>query len=330
MKASSLEKPVSYLLFPLLFGGSMLVWGLMWKRYGWHPGLALQIVYWGFFFVLFALERFYPFERAWNQHDGQVRNDIVMSLLTIGVNSLATIAFVWGFLWLVATVQPLVSLRIWPEHWPLYVSLIPGIILWDLGNHLAHRWAHKVPLLWRFHSVHHSAPRICVINTGRFHPIDIIKSVMIGAPIPMLIGVPPEVGEWYAAAYVLVGILTHTNVKMRCGVFNYFLNTPELHRWHHSPVQVETDTNFGEFTVVWDHVFRTYRFPKRAPRRNVGLEGTVPVSRRLLHAFYHPLTRAGHRASPADGIRCLAPGDAGIEPPAVPAEGRTQSLASAT
>ena len=78
----------------------------------------------------------------------------------------------------------------------------------------------------------------------------------------MLLGVPAEIALWYAALYIYIGLLTHANIKLRCGVFNPFLNTPELHRWHHSPVRAETDTNFGEVTDGLGPHFRYYRFPR--------------------------------------------------------------------
>ena len=319
MTGSVWRERLSYLLFPALVGGAMLAWVALWKLGGWNGDVALSVVYWGFFLVLLALERIYPFERAWNKSDGQIPSDIFLSIVTIAFNSVSTVICLAALVWAIETFQPLVSLKVWPAHWPMLVQIIPGIILWDLGNHLAHRWAHKVPLLWRFHAVHHSSARICVINTGRFHPVDIFKSVAIGAPIPVLLGVPAEIALWYAALYIYLGILTHTNVKLRCGIFNKFLNTPELHRWHHSPIQVETDTNFGEVTMVWDRIFGTYRFPGTPPRRNVGLEGAVPVSRRLLDVLIHPFTPAGHHAPPEYQMRSLPAGPAGVDEPEIAA-----------
>lgn len=310
----------SYLLYPLLLAGALLLWSTLWMQFGWDADVTMQLVYWAFIAVLLILERVRPFEPAWNRNDGQLQNDIALSIVTIAMSGLATVVCLGALTWLIKTYQPLVSLQIWPAHLPLLVQVIPGIILWDLGNHLAHRWAHTVPLLWRFHSLHHSAPRLSVINAGRFHPIDIVKSVILGAPIPVLLGVPAEIAEWYAAFYLFAGILTHANVNLRCGVFNYFLNTPELHRWHHSPVPVETDTNYGEVTLFWDRLFGTYVPRPARSRRNVGLGESgvkghipVPVSARLLESVLHPLTRRGHRAAPENRIRYLASGDAGLD-----------------
>ena len=308
MFTPTVRKGASFLLYPVLLGGALLLWSSLWLGVGWDADMSMQLVYWLFLAVLVVLERLLPFEPAWNRNDGQLRNDIVLSILTIALNSLATIVCLGAIAWAITRIEPLVSLQVWPAHWPLYVQIIPGIVLWDLGNHLAHRWAHKVPLLWRFHSVHHSAPRLSVINAGRFHPIDIVKSVVIGSPIPILLGVPAEIAEWYAALYLFGGILTHANIDLRCTFFSRFINTPDLHRWHHSPHREETDTNYGEVTVAWDRLFGSYVFHPRGARRNLGLGYTVPVSRHLIEAIWQPLTPAGHRAGAESRIVSLPEG----------------------
>ena len=174
---------LSYLLFPVLLGGAMLVWAVLWKFGGWNGDVALNIVYWGFFALLLLLERLLPFERAWNVNDGQVRNDIVLSIVTIAINSVATVVCLRILVWAIDTFQPLVSLQVWPAHWPFASRSSPAsfsgtsAIIWLIVSRI-----HS--FLWRFHSVHHSAPRLCVINTGRFHPVDIVKSVMSGRRSP--------------------------------------------------------------------------------------------------------------------------------------------------
>jgi ornithine lipid hydroxylase len=307
-----LEDAASRILYPILLALPIASWAVAWKRFGIDPGLALQIVYWSNLVFLLGVERILPFERAWLKNDGQLPNDVIYSIAGVGVNSITTALALSAIAWGIEHFQPLVSLNVWPNDWPFAVQLLIGIPLWDLGNHLAHRWAHKVPLLWRFHAVHHSAPRLSIINTGRFHPFDVVKSVLIGAPIPVLLGVPAEVSMWYAAVNVFTGQLTHSNVRLRCGIFNSVFSTPNLHRWHHSPHQVETDTNFGEATILWDRLFGTYFNPDRPPPRNVGLGKSVRVSRNLLEAILQPLGPRGHRASDESLIRELEPGAAGL------------------
>ena len=306
-----LHDALSRSLYPVLLALPLAVWAWLWNGLGWDPGTALLAVYWINLPLLALLEQVFPFERAWTKNDGQITNDLVLSVTSVAVNSLATVACLWAIGWAIGAFAPLVSLNIWPTDWPFIVQLLVGIPLWDLGNHLAHRLAHKVPFLWRFHSVHHSASRLSVVNTGRFHPLDVVKSVVIGAPIPVLLGVPAEVSLWYAAFNVFTGVLTHSNLDLKCGPFNAFMSTPNLHRWHHSPHREETDTNFGEATILWDRLFGSYFNPERPPWRNTGLGSDVRVSARLWEALWQPLSPGGHRASDARLIRQLTAGPAG-------------------
>ena len=302
---------LSNTLYPILLALPLAAWVCLWKRAGWDAGNALLLIYWCNIAFLFGLEQIIPFDAAWRRNDGQIPNDLAFSFAGVFVNSAATVICLTIISWAIDKFEPLVALNVWPTSWPFIAQVIIGIVLWDLGNHLAHRWAHKTSFLWRFHAVHHAVPRLSVINTGRLHPMDVVKSVVIGAPLPVLLGVPAEVSLWYAAFNVFVGTLTHSNLDLNCGIFNGFLSTPNLHRWHHSPHREETDTNFGEATMVWDRVFGTYFNPARRPPRNIGLGGDVRVSRKFLEQLFHPLTPKGHRASDANLIRELAPAEAG-------------------
>lgn len=300
-----------YTAYPFLYFGAIGIWVFLWKGLGWQGDIALMTVYWLFFVLLLGLERIAPFEPAWNRNDGQLGNDIIWSVIAVTINSAATAFLLWLLGWAIESFQPLVSLNIWPTEWPVPVQIILGILIWDLGNHLAHRAGHKIPLLWRFHAVHHSAARLSVINTGRFHPLDTFKSVLIGAPLPILLGAPADISLWYAAANVFAGILTHCNVNLHCGPLNYVLSTPNLHRWHHSRKAEETDTNYGEMTIIWDILFGSYHNPDRRPPRNVGLDAIdAPVSSHIFRQFFQPFTRRGHHAD-ADQIPSLPEGEAG-------------------
>jgi sterol desaturase/sphingolipid hydroxylase (fatty acid hydroxylase superfamily) len=300
-----------YAAYPLLYFGAIGAWYFLWKHEGWQGDAALMMVYWLFFALLLVLERLFPFEPLWNKNDGQLVNDVIWSILAVTINSAATVFLLWLLLLAIEHFQPLVSLNIWPVSWPMPVQIILGVLVWDLGNHLAHRAAHKIPFLWRFHAVHHSAGRLSVINTGRFHPFDTFKSVAMGAPLPILLGAPAEISLWYAAGNVFAGILTHCNINFKCGLFNYLFSTPNLHRWHHSRRVEETDTNFGEMLIIWDLMLGSYFNSERNPPRDVGVD--FPVSANIFRQFLQPLTPRGHHAE-ADPIPALPVGAAGEWP----------------
>jgi sterol desaturase/sphingolipid hydroxylase (fatty acid hydroxylase superfamily) len=305
-----MRRALEYMLYPALFGGGMLVWAVLWKQGGWYQGrVATTIVYWAFLAVLLVLERVRPFEPEWNRSDGQVPNDIALTIIEMSVVPPLSILALAALAWAIGRYQPLISLKVWPAHWPFFAQLIVGIIVYDFGNYLAHRWSHTVPLLWRFHAVHHSAGRLSVINAGRTHPIDAFKYTLIGSPVPILLGVPGEIAMWYGGMIIFGGLLTHCNIDMPCGVFNYVLNTPDQHRWHHSRNQRETDTNYGEVTMLWDLMLGTFIHPHKHPPRDVGVD--VPVSTRLVQQLIQPLTPAGHRPGQPT-IPALSRGEAGV------------------
>ena len=302
---------LSRVLYPVLLAVPTVAFAWLWKVGGWDPNLTIMTVYWAYFLVLVCVERLLPFEPAWNRRDGQLKNDLILSALGLPASTLAAIASLWVLTWAIKTFEPLVSLNVWPVHWPFVVQLILGVLLWDFGNNLAHRWAHKVPFIWRLHAVHHAAPRLSVVNTGRFHPLDLAKSVIIGAPIPFLLGVPDDIAWWYGALNAFTGILTHANIHLQCGIFNLFWSTPNTHRLHHSPDVRETDTNYGEVTLIWDRLWGTYLKPTGVTPRNVGLGPDCLVSTRFWDTLIHPFTLRGHRAPVGKRIATLEPGQAG-------------------
>jgi len=259
--------------------------------------------------IILLVERIRPFEPAWKPSDGQLMNDLAYSTILQYATYPLNAVFLVAIAWLIAGCQSLASLRVWPTDWPTIVVVPLGLIITDLGMHLAHRWMHKIPILWRFHVVHHSSGRFSVVNAGRAHPINNFLYVLIGAPVPILLGMPTEITLAYAAINLYVGSLSHANIDMRCGVFSYVINTPELHRWHHSRHQRETDTNFGEVFVIWDHLFGTYYNPHRRPHRDIGID--VDVSTNLIKQLIQPFTPAGHRHGQPT-VPALSPGEAGL------------------
>src|SRR5207302_1032888 len=112
----TVRKGASFLLYPLLLGGALLLWSSLWLGVGWDADMSMQLVYWLFLALLVVLERVLPFEPAWNRNDGQLRNDIVLSIVTIALNSLATIVCLGAIAWAIARIEPLVSLQVWPAH----------------------------------------------------------------------------------------------------------------------------------------------------------------------------------------------------------------------
>ncbi len=233
-----------------------------------HPMLLFNLVYFALVATLLLLERIMPFERGWLANDGQIGPDLAHTILNKGVIQ-AFVAAITA-MGIAQSVETTAS-GPWPDAWPLAAQVILGLLIAEAGLYAAHRLAHEWRRLWRFHAVHHSVRRLWVVNTGRFHFIDTIVSVALSQPLLYFAGAPRSIFLWVAAITAFIGVLTHCNVDMRWRALAFVFNTPELHRWHHSRIPEEGNANYGENLMIYDHLFRTFFFPKRHPPLDIGI-----------------------------------------------------------
>ena len=245
-----------------------------------HPILAFNVIYLCLIISLFFLERFMPHERKWQENDGQLFADLAHTLLSKGVVQ-ALVAFA-GIFGLTKLITPLTDegYGIWPRDWPLWCQVILGMLTAEFGLYWAHRLSHEFHPLWRFHAVHHSVTKLWIVNTGRFHFINSLVSILLGTGVLIALGAPLEVVIWLSAITAYIGVLTHCNVEMNFfKPLSYIFNTPELHRWHHSKKLREGNKNYGENLVLWDQLFGTFFIdtPRRPPV-NIGITQQMPES----------------------------------------------------
>ena len=195
-----------------------------------HPALLFNIAYAFLAICLYTLEQTMPYERAWNENDGQTFANIAHTLTSKGVvQSLVIFSAVIGLtVYITPVSEP--GYGIWPRSWPMAAQAVLAVIVAEFGFYWAHRIAHEWPWLWRFHAVHHSVTRLWIVNTGRFHFVDSFKSILIGMAILLALGAPMEVLTWLSAITAFIGMMTHCNVDMRFGALSWWFNTPELHR----------------------------------------------------------------------------------------------------
>ena len=266
---------VSCLLWPALFVGGLI--GAYFAFKTTTPLLWFNVVYVAVVISISLAERLMPYEQTWLRRDGETFNDFAHTLLNKGgVQIVAAIGT--SFPMAVATVaQPMFSPPsfLWPHSAPLFLQVILGLIIAEFGLYIAHRVAHENLSLWRFHALHHSVERLWVINTGRFHFIDSLLKIAL-SQIPLyLLGAPLPVFLWIGAVTAFVGLLTHCNIDVRTGPLDWILSTPRLHRWHHSRLLAEGNTNYGENLVLWDQILGTYYNPPRPSSVNIGISGKV-------------------------------------------------------
>ncbi len=121
---------------------------------------------------------------------------------------------------------------------------------------------HKVPVLWRLHRMHHADLDIDVTTGVRFHPIEILISLLIKIAVIVALGIPVVAVILFEVVLNVSSMFNHSNVSMPAWldrVLRLVLVTPDMHRVHHSILRHETDSNFGFNLPWWDRLFGTYR-----------------------------------------------------------------------
>jgi len=275
MNSAGIKRILSWAAWPGLFAICLIITG-----YGFamgKPVLFFNVAYAFLALSLFALERWMPFEPEWNRADGQTLANIAHTLTSKGtVQTLVIFSTVIGIAaYLTPAAAP--GYGIWPRHWPMAAQVVLGVVAAEFGLYWAHRLAHEWLPLWRFHAIHHSVTRLWIINTGRFHFIDSLKSIVLGMSILLALGAPMEVFVWLSAITAFIGMMTHCNVEMRFGFLSWIFNTPGLHRWHHSRDIREGNRNYSENIMLWDHLFGTFFNPAgRRPPVNIGIAEYMP------------------------------------------------------
>jgi len=272
-RRGALRRFLSYVWWPALFGLSLCA--VFAGMRGGHAVIVFNLTYLALALVVGLLERVVPHQRAWLRNDGQIGTDLAHTLLNKGVAQV--IITVAVFVGLADFLTPDGDGEgIWPNGWPLALQTGLGLLIAEAGLYWKHRLAHEWPLLWRFHALHHSTTRLWFFNTGRFHLVDTVTGLAVGMPVLLLLGAPEDVLVLVSAITAIIGLLTHCNIEMRCGVLSYVFNTPALHRWHHSKVPHEGNRNYGENLVLFDMLFGTFYLPARQPPLDIGIRHDMP------------------------------------------------------
>jgi sterol desaturase/sphingolipid hydroxylase (fatty acid hydroxylase superfamily) len=160
---------------------------------------------------------------------------------------------------------------------PPSFALVASVILLDLGIYFQHVLFHAVPLLWRFHRMHHADLEFDVTTGVRFHPFEIVLSMVIKLGIVAALGAPAAAVVIFEVLLNATSMFNHGNVRIPTQIdraLRWLLVTPDMHRVHHSVVPRETNSNFGFNLPWWDRLFGTYRAQPAAghERMTIGIE----------------------------------------------------------
>ena len=144
---------------------------------------------------------------------------------------------------------------------PLALSVVLVLVTMDFIIYLQHVLVHAIPALWRLHRVHHADLDYDVTTGARFHPIEIILSMLIKFAVILVLGPPIVAVVIFEVVLNAMSMFNHGNVRLPLGLdraLRLFVVTPAMHRVHHSVEDNEANSNFGFNLSIWDRIFGTY------------------------------------------------------------------------
>ncbi len=143
-----------------------------------------------------------------------------------------------------------------------WVAVLASVILLDFAIYLQHIMFHAVPALWRLHRMHHADLDFDVTTGARFHPVEILLSMLIKFAVIALIGAPAAAVVIFEVVLNATAMFNHGNVRLPLGldrVLRLLIVTPDMHRVHHSIEDHEANSNFGFNLSLWDRLLGTYK-----------------------------------------------------------------------
>jgi sterol desaturase/sphingolipid hydroxylase (fatty acid hydroxylase superfamily) len=227
--------------------------------------------------ALFILERLFPAARAKESLNRLARNF-----------SLAGLNFLVGPLIVLPLSQFAAShaLGFRPAWWNMALDLV----VLDLWIYAWHRLNHALPLLWRFHEVHHLDEMLDTSTALRFHFGEVVISAVVRAGVIWLLGVPFTTVLIFETLVVLAALFQHSNVKLPAAVeqaLSMVIVTPAIHWMHHHAKRADTDSNYATILSVWDRIFLSISPHLRSIDMDMGVEGLhdQPLPSLILRPF---------------------------------------------
>ena len=248
---------------------------------------VLNVLFTGFLFI--PLERFAPHNGEQTVFRTEWREDIfyyLVSSLFVQVLTFLTLA----------PSQTIVAHTQWTDFraavggQPWLLQVVEIMLLTDLAQYWLHRAFHRVPFLWGFHAVHHSAQTMDWIAGARMHFLEIIV-LRSATAIPMMtLGYEPAALQAYLAFVYIYSAFIHANVGWKLDWLSGWFVTPRYHHWHHGLEPEAIDVNFAIHFPLFDRLFGTHHLPEGKWPAGYGVGGH-PVPRGWWPQFLYPFRK---------------------------------------
>ena len=208
--------------------------------------------------ALWTWETFFPFLAGRRNRPRHAFRNVAIALLnTILLAVLFGAATVGVASWAVQNEFGLLNWLSVPWPW----RLVPAVVLLDLWFYGWHRLNHRVPLLWRFHRMHHSDREMDVTTATRFHLGEHLGAATLRLGLILLLGVSAAEILIFEALVVANTMFHHANISLGPldRPLRWLIVTPNMHKIHHSRRRPETDSNYSTLFSFWDRLFRSYQ-----------------------------------------------------------------------
>jgi sterol desaturase/sphingolipid hydroxylase (fatty acid hydroxylase superfamily) len=183
--------------------------------------------------------------------------------------------------------------------WPTWLRVAAAMVVGEIGFYWGHRWSHEIPLLWRFHAVHHGPEQMNWLVSSRAHPVDMVFTRLVGLTLLYVTGLAAPLRGSATLIPLLVvllgtmwGFFIHANLRWRFGPLEWLVATPAFHHWHHTNDGPDyINKNYAPMLPWVDRIFGTLYLPNDKHPARYGTE--YPVSPHLLGQLLDPfgLTR---------------------------------------
>ncbi len=177
----------------------------------------------------------------------------------------------------------------WRPEWA--TGLVIDLLLLDCWIYFWHRANHAIPLLWRFHEVHHLDESLDVSSALRFHFGEVILSSLVRAVVIFLLAIPVSTVAIFEVLLTVSAMFHHSNIRLPVWIerpLSTVIVTPSVHFMHHHALRADTDSNYAAGLAIWDRIFRSRSTHARTLIMPMGVEGVadMPLHRLILRPFW--------------------------------------------
>ncbi len=180
------------------------------------------------------------------------------------------------------------QIQSWVGSLPYVLQFLGILVVADLTQYWVHRLFHSIPVLWRFHAVHHSAESMDWLAGARLHIVDIAVTRGISYIPIYLLGFAEVPFFAYIVFVSIQATFIHSNLRFEFGPLRWLLATPQFHHWHHCADQDQLDKNFAVHLPVLDRLFGTYYLPKGVWPTAYGVAGGAKSSKGYFGQMIQP------------------------------------------